>query len=109
MDIRIIPVLNTGIIKALISAPAPPLLSTLFPALFPAFFLALFVLNGQAPAQSKKIPGPRPPPGYVEKGALQKGNLAPLFKLKSQDGKSETDLAAFRGKRPVILIFGSYT
>lgn len=37
------------------------------------------------------------------------GDVAPTFKLKSLDGKSETDLASFRDERPVILFFGSYT
>ncbi len=37
------------------------------------------------------------------------GDLAPTFTLKSSDGKRETSLASFRGKRPVILFFGSYT
>ena len=37
------------------------------------------------------------------------GQEAPTFKLKSLDGKKEMDLAAFRGKRPVVLFFGSYT
>ena len=37
------------------------------------------------------------------------GDVAPVFTLKSLDGKSETDLASFKGKRPVLLFFGSYT
>ncbi len=37
------------------------------------------------------------------------GDAAPTFKLKSLDGKSETDLASFKGKKPVVLFFGSYT
>lgn len=37
------------------------------------------------------------------------GDVAPTFKLKSLDGKSETDLASFKGKKPVVLFFGSYT
>lgn len=41
--------------------------------------------------------------------ALKVGDSAPTFKLKSLDGKSETNLASFRGKKPVVLIFGSYT
>jgi hypothetical protein len=41
--------------------------------------------------------------------ALRVGDAAPVFKLKSLDGKSETDLASFHGKKPVVLIFGSYT
>ena len=42
-------------------------------------------------------------------GALKVGEHAPVFKLKSLDGQSETDLAGFRAKKPVILFFGSYT
>lgn len=37
------------------------------------------------------------------------GQEAPPFTLKSVDGKHETNLASFRGKRPVVLFFGSYT
>ena len=40
---------------------------------------------------------------------LKVGQMAPTFKLKSLDGKEEMDLAAFKGKRPVVLFFGSYT
>ena len=42
-------------------------------------------------------------------GAPKVGDQAPVFKLKSLDGTSETDLASFRAKKPVILFFGSYT
>ena len=37
------------------------------------------------------------------------GDVAPNFALKSLDGKSEMELASFRGERPVVLFFGSYT
>ena len=37
------------------------------------------------------------------------GDTAPAFKLGSADGKSETDFASFRGVRPVVLFFGSYS
>ena len=40
---------------------------------------------------------------------LEVGDLAPTFKLKSLDGKEETDLEEFRGKKPVVLLFGSYS
>lgn len=36
------------------------------------------------------------------------GKEAPAFKLKTQDGKKEIDLAKLKGK-PVFLVFGSYT
>ena len=41
--------------------------------------------------------------------ALIKGEVAPDFVLKSLDGESETKLSDFRGKKPVVLFFGSYT
>ena len=41
--------------------------------------------------------------------APQVGDVAPVFTIKSLDGKSETDLASFKGKKPVLLFFGSYT
>lgn len=37
------------------------------------------------------------------------GDLAPDFTLKSLDGKSETQLSKFKGSKPVVLFFGSYT
>lgn len=37
------------------------------------------------------------------------GDIAPLFTLEAQDGKSKTTLADFKGKKPVVLFFGSYT
>lgn len=37
------------------------------------------------------------------------GDEAPNFKLKSRDGKTEVELASFKGKKPVVLILGSYT
>lgn len=41
--------------------------------------------------------------------ALKKAQMAPDFELKSLDGKSTTKLSSFRGKKPVVLFFGSYT
>jgi hypothetical protein len=42
-------------------------------------------------------------------GSLHPGDPAPDFRLRTLDGKSEVSLASFRGQRPVVLIFGSYT
>jgi hypothetical protein len=42
-------------------------------------------------------------------GKLHVGQDAPVFALKTADGGSEVRLDSFRGKRPVVLIFGSYT
>ena len=37
------------------------------------------------------------------------GDVAPAIKLKSLDGKQSFDLTSLKGKRPVVLFFGSYT
>jgi hypothetical protein len=42
-------------------------------------------------------------------GHLQVGDEAPDFTLKTVDGAKQMQLSSFRGKRPVVLIFGSYT
>jgi hypothetical protein len=42
-------------------------------------------------------------------GSANTGDMAPDFHLATLDRKSEVTLAAFRGSRPVVLIFGSYT
>lgn len=42
-------------------------------------------------------------------GVPQPGDAAPDFTLPTKDGKSQVTLSAFAGKRPVALIFGSYT
>jgi len=44
-------------------------------------------------------------PGEV----AETGKKAPDFKLKTLDGKRQVHLASFTGKKPVALIFGSYT
>ena len=70
-------------------------------AMMPALLLAFAV--GDADAQGR---GSRMRP---EGNAPRIGDDAPTFSLKSLDGKSETNLADFAGKRPVVLYFGSYT
>jgi hypothetical protein len=40
---------------------------------------------------------------------LRVGDAAPDFKLKTTDGSREVTLSSFKGKRPVVLVFGSYT
>ncbi len=61
-----------------------------------------------------------PSPGILLKGLLQGdlgsfhegppvGSPAPDFALRTQDGAREIRLSQFRGKKPVVLIFGSFT
>ena len=40
---------------------------------------------------------------------LRVGDAAPDFKLKTKDGSREVQLSSFKGKKPVVLIFGSFT
>ena len=42
-------------------------------------------------------------------GSIDPGEMAPDFRLITLDRKSEIALTDFRGKRPVVLVFGSYT
>ena len=42
-------------------------------------------------------------------GRLKPGDAAPDFDLRGQDKKSRVRLASFRGREPVVLVFGSYT
>ena len=37
------------------------------------------------------------------------GSDAPNFKLKRFDSEQTVELASFEGKKPVVLVFGSYT
>jgi peroxiredoxin len=42
-------------------------------------------------------------------GTLQAGDAAPDFRLPTLDHKEFVQLSSFRGSRPVVLVFGSYT
>ena len=42
-------------------------------------------------------------------GNVGVGEPAPDFHLQSPDGKTDVRLSDFRGRSPVVLIFGSYT
>jgi hypothetical protein len=42
-------------------------------------------------------------------GDLRIGDLAPDFTLRTADKTGHVQLSSFRGKQPVVLVFGSYT
>ncbi len=46
---------------------------------------------------------------HARAGHLNVGDQAPDFTLPMLDGSQTVSLASFRGKQPVVLIFGSYT
>jgi hypothetical protein len=42
-------------------------------------------------------------------GALEPGHAAPDFRLKVRGSTEQVSLSSFRGKKPVALVFGSFT
>jgi hypothetical protein len=46
---------------------------------------------------------------HARTGSLKVGDVAPNFRLATFDKGTEVELSSFRGKSPVVLIFGSYT
>ena len=63
-----------------------------------------------------RLPGPvmmalpfRPLWITARAGHLQAGDAAPDFDLETVDHKARVQLSSFRGDRPVVLVFGSYT
>lgn len=46
---------------------------------------------------------------YARTGKLKIGDEAPDFSLERQDKSATVKLSASRGKKPVVLVFGSYT
>jgi hypothetical protein len=64
----------------------------------------------------KHVPGPaflvipfRPLWLFARAGSLRVGDPAPDFELITRDRRQSVRLSDFRGKQPVVLIFGSYT
>ena len=66
--------------------------------------LALVLLSGAAVWAGQPEARDRP-----QEGKLKTGAAAPEFSLKSPDGKTTFTLADQKGKKPVVLIFGSFT
>ena len=46
---------------------------------------------------------------HARAGHLQVGSQAPDFDLELYDKSGRVQLSSFRGKQPVVLVFGSYT
>lgn len=64
------------------------------------------ILIAQQPGREGAAKAKRP---QREDKGPKAGTVAPVFKLMSLDGKESFDLESFKGKKPVILFFGSYT
>lgn len=46
---------------------------------------------------------------HARAGHLRVGDVAPDFTLETHDKSARVQLSSFRGDRPVVLVFGSYT
>ncbi len=46
---------------------------------------------------------------FARSGNLKVSSSAPDFRLRTPDKKSWVQLSSFRGQKPVVLVFGSYT
>jgi len=70
-----------------------------------------FAQEGGDPAQedrAKRMRGMRERM-MKDDGAPKVGDVAPTFALKTLEGEEVVDLGAFKGDKPAVLIFGSYT
>lgn len=46
---------------------------------------------------------------HARRGDLKPGDYAPDFSLETYYKRSTVQLSSFRGRKPVVLVFGSYT
>ena len=75
-----------------------------------AVILSTILLCAQEPARplSAKAKAFKQAMGHGE-GTLKPGDIAPDFKLLRVNSKKKIRLSSFRGRKPVALVFGSYT
>lgn len=62
---------------------------------------------GPAPSETEHLTPPGP--GERQPERLKVGDPAPDFTLPDPSGLRRVRLASFRGRRPVVLVFGSLT
>ena len=76
------------------------------------FVLALVaggLLVSPAAAQTGNQRPKRGADDIPRQGSLRVGEFAPDFTLKMKEGNRDVKLSSFKGRRPVVLVFGSYT
>jgi hypothetical protein len=88
--------------------------------LYVGFLLAVGKAMRQPPEAFGRFMKHMPMPAYfifpfetmwtqARAGHLQVGDNAPDFNLEAQDKSGSVQLSSFQGKKPVVLVFGSYT
>lgn len=89
-------------------------------ASYAAFVLGMFVVMCQSQRRFGQIMRHFPMPlmailpfvplwNIARRGTTRVGEMAPDFSLPTIDRSFEVTLSSFRGKQPVVLVFGSYT
>lgn len=89
-------------------------------AAYAAFLAGMFVVMCQSPERFGQVMRhfpmramPLVPFGVMwnvaRRGPTRVGGLAPEFELPTVDRSTTVRLSDFRGHRPVVLVFGSYT
>ena len=87
---------------------------------YAVFLIGIFFVMRQPPDRFGQIMKRMPMPVFMvvpfepmwkvaRAGQLSVGDPAPDFNLRTADKKSRVSLASFRGQKPVVLVFGSYT
>jgi hypothetical protein len=91
-------------------------LVTVYAALSVALFIAMkqppmrfATVMSKLPMASMMVLPFEPLWNLARAGDLKVGDLAPDFRLRTYGQSSWVQLSDFRGDRPVVLIFGSYT
>ena len=88
--------------------------------LYGSFLAGMFIIMCQPPQRFGRFMRHFPMPAMIilpfepmwnvaRKGATRVGELAPDFTLPMIDRSADVTLSSFRGKQPVVLVFGSYT
>jgi hypothetical protein len=88
--------------------------------LYVVFLIGMFAAMRQPPERFGKIMAHFPMPAMMavpfepkwnvaRGGSLRVGDPAPDFTLPRVDHAAQVQLSTFKGRQPVILVFGSYT
>ena len=96
--------------------PVLTALATLYAVFLAATFAVMRLPPERFGAVMRHVPMPlmaivpfEPMWNVARHGPLRPGDAAPDFTLPTADKASEMRLSSFRGRMPVVLVFGSYT
>jgi len=92
----------------------------LLPVIYVVLLGALFAVMCQGPEVFTRVMAKTPEAAFMvipfkplwlraRAGSLKPGDEAPSLSLETYDKKSRVQLSDFKGKQPVVLVFGSYT